>query len=48
LRSFKDRLTRSNALFDQDLFLRHLEAAYETMAARARRGEKPSSFTVAQ
>jgi predicted O-linked N-acetylglucosamine transferase (SPINDLY family) len=50
LRAVRDRIARAaaSALFDQDRFLRHLEAAYETMVDLARCGEKPRSFTVAR
>lgn len=33
-------------LFDSERFCRHLESAYETMAARARAGEEPDHFDV--
>lgn len=49
LRSVRDRLMRpyaGNALFDEDRFLRHLEAAYEQMMDFARQGEKPRSFSL--
>lgn len=36
----------SAALFDTDLFRRHIEAAYATMHEIARRGEPPRSFAV--
>jgi hypothetical protein len=35
-------------LFDIDRFVRGIEAAYLQMQARARRGEPPSSFRVAE
>ncbi|MFO1322777.1 MAG: tetratricopeptide repeat protein [Burkholderiales bacterium] len=34
------------ALFDSGRYVRHLESAYETMWARAQRGEPPRSFAV--
>lgn len=34
------------ALFDTDAFARHIESAYATMHARARRGEPPQAFSV--
>ncbi|MFO1322776.1 MAG: hypothetical protein U1F15_01815 [Burkholderiales bacterium] len=40
-----NRLTQP--LFDSERFCRQLESAYETMWARAQRGEPPQAFAVA-
>lgn len=49
LQSMRDSLARNgaaSALFDQDRFLRHLEAAYEEMARIMDAGQPPRSFDV--
>jgi predicted O-linked N-acetylglucosamine transferase (SPINDLY family) len=49
LSSLRQRLAESRKrapLFDADCFRRHIEAAYETMWATARRGEAPHPFAV--
>lgn len=49
LASIKTRLAENRLtapLFDTARFTRHLEAAYQTMHARAQRGEPPASFSV--
>jgi protein O-GlcNAc transferase len=50
LTAIRSRLARNRstcALFDTDLFRRHIEAAYVTMCERVRSGQAPVSFTVA-
>jgi protein O-GlcNAc transferase len=47
--SLRTRLARNrltHPLFDTDRFRRHLEAAYQTMWERSRRGEAPAGFRV--
>jgi len=49
LAAAKDKLAKNRLtmpLFDTERFTRHLESAYQTMYARARRGEPPASFSV--
>ena len=46
LAAIRQRLTRTNPLFDTDLFRRRIETAYETMWRAWRAGEKPKSFSV--
>jgi len=48
LASAREKLGRTHQpLFDPDRFRRHIEAAYETMWERYRRGEAPAAFDVA-
>jgi predicted O-linked N-acetylglucosamine transferase (SPINDLY family) len=47
--SLKRKLVESRgscALFNQERFARHIEAAYAAMSERAQRGEAPKSFAV--
>jgi protein O-GlcNAc transferase len=49
LASLKRKLVEhrgSCALFNQERFARHIEAAYAAMSERAQRGEAPASFAV--
>lgn len=49
LKAIKDRLEKNRLttpLFDTVRFARHMEAAYQEMAARNRRGEAPAHFAV--
>ena len=49
LKAVKDRLEKNRLttpLFDTVRFARHMEAAYQEMAARNRRGEAPAHFAV--
>ena len=49
LAGFKATLARNrttSALFDTDLYRRHIESAYVTMWERSQRGEPPASFAV--
>jgi protein O-GlcNAc transferase len=46
LATIKQKLTRSSALFDTDLFRHRIESAYEQMWQTWLAGEKPKSFSV--
>ena len=44
--NFKELRRRHLPLFDTERFTRHLEQAFETMAARAKAGLAPQAFDV--